>query len=69
MNHLGSNYVRDSSGNREIFQDDILNCAANATNRICETLHIENNDWEKIYGKLIEVLNEVCNEPPYRNYN
>lgn len=53
----------------EIFADDINNAAANATNKLCELLDIDDNGWEVVYNKLLEVLSELKGYPEYGNYN
>jgi len=67
MNYLAG--VPISNTTKEIFQDDILNISANAANSICQKANLEDKDWERIYNKLIEVLNEILDEPDFRNYN
>ena len=58
--------LKDTS---EIYQDDILNVAANAANYVNDRLPIEEKHWELIYNNLIDVLNKIFNEPDFRNYN
>lgn len=53
----------------ECSQDDILNVSANAANFCTDRLKLEDKDWEKIYNKLIEALNEILEEPDFKNYN
>ena len=53
----------------DIYQDHILNAAANSASVITQTLRLSDEDWDKIYEKLIEVLNEILDEPEFKNYN
>lgn len=70
MNHLGSNYIKNPIGEtREIFMDDIINAASNSATKLQTQLNFSDQSWEKVYNKLIEVLEDVCGNPEYRNYN
>lgn len=70
MNHLGSNYVKNLVGEiREIFADDIINAASNSATKLQMQLNFSDQSWEKVYNKLIEVLEDVCGNPEFRNMN
>lgn len=70
MNHLNCSYIKNPVGEiREIFMDDIVNAASNAACKCQSQLNFDDKSWEKVYNKLIEVLEEVCGSPEYRNYN
>lgn len=69
MNHLGQPYIKNPVGEtRDIYMDDVINVSANLTNKAAESLHLDDKSWEKVYNKLIEVLEEVCGNPEYRSY-
>lgn len=70
MNHLLSNYAKYPTGDKRIlYMDDIINTASNAASRCQSQLNFDDKSWEKVYNKLIEVLEDVCGNPEYRNYN
>ncbi len=51
-------------------QDDILNVSTNAACKICDQLSIEDDEsWHKIYDVLVKTLNEILDNPEYRNVN
>jgi len=51
-------------------QDDIINASTNAACRICDQLSIEDGEsWHKLYDVLVKILNEILDNPEYRNVN
>jgi hypothetical protein len=50
-------------------QDDILNASTNAACRICDQLSLDDESWYKLYDVLVKTLNEILDNPEYRNVN
>lgn len=70
MNKLeASNEVATHRMFHEIYQDQLLNTAGNATSKIVESLHLNDEDWLKIYERIVNVLNEILDSPDFKNYN
>lgn len=46
-------------------QQDILTISANSANKISDYFSLDGPEWEKIYNKLIEVLNEILDNPEF----
>ena len=53
----------------EITQDDILHTAADLADKAQKRLGFHDEQWEIVYTKIINVLNEIFENPDFSNYN